>query len=244
MLRADDMRLRAIIFDVYGTLIEVGLAPADADLRWKTLWDQMLGTKPPLSRLDLSVTCSHIISRQHQMARSRGIAWPEINWCSVLAEALPEFNHLPEDKQHEFIRRHIETGHTTRLVTTAIPLLKRLRQQGCLLGVASNAQEYTVRELGDRLAGQGLAMSCFESDLCFWSFEHGFSKPDPHVFQFLSARLELHGISAPETMMVGDRFDNDIEPAQKFGWRTWQVTSATEVGDGTLAELAADLPQG
>jgi FMN phosphatase YigB (HAD superfamily) len=43
-------------------------------------------------------------------------------------------------------------------------------------------------------------------------------------------------------MMVGDRFDNDIEPAQKFGWRTWQLTSPNDAGDGTLAELAADLP--
>jgi FMN phosphatase YigB (HAD superfamily) len=243
MLPAVDMRLRAFIFDVYGTLLEVGSAPADADRRWQTLWREMLGAEPPLSRLELSVTCSRIISRQHQMARSRGITHPEINWCSVLAEALHEFNHLPEDKQHEFIRRHIETGHTTRLVPSAVPLLKRLKQQGCLLGIASNAQEYTLRELSDKLAGQGQAMSCFESDLCFWSFEHGFSKPDPHVFQILSARLELHGISAPETMMVGDRFDNDIEPAQKYGWRTWQLASAGEPGDGTLAELAADLPR-
>jgi len=236
------MRLRAIIFDVYGTLLEVGTAPADADLRWQTLWREMLGAAPSLSRLELSVSCSRIISRQHQMARSRGIAWPEINWSSVLSEAVPEFNHLSEEKQHEFIRRHIETGHTTRLETSAIPLLKRLKQQGCLLGIASNAQEYTVRELSDKLAGQGLEMSCFESDLCFWSFEHGFSKPDPHVFQFLSARLELRGVSSAEIMMVGDRFDNDIEPAQKFGWRTWQLTSANEAGDGTLGELAADLP--
>jgi len=241
MLPSENMRLRAAIFDVYGTLLEVGLAPADADLRWHSLWTEIVGIAPPLSRLDLSVACSRIISRQHQMSRSRGIAWPEINWCSVLAEALPEFNHLSEDKQHEFIRRHIETGHTTRLMESAVPLLKRLKSQGCLLGIASNAQEYTVRELGDRLAQGGLPMSSFEGDLCFWSFEHGFSKPDPHVFQFLSARLELHGISSPQTIMVGDRFDNDIEPAQQFGWRTWQVTSASEAGNGTLAELKADL---
>jgi FMN phosphatase YigB (HAD superfamily) len=28
--------------------------------------------------------------------------------------------------------------------------------------------------------------------------------------------------------MVGDRLDNDIEPARAFGWQTWQLMSAKQ----------------
>jgi FMN phosphatase YigB (HAD superfamily) len=34
--------------------------------------------------------------------------------------------------------------------------------------------------------------------------------------------------------MVGDRLDNDIEPAKAHGWQTWQLGAA---GDGDWAGL-------
>jgi hypothetical protein len=73
------------------------------------------------------------------------------------------------------------------------------------------------------LQGAGLNLSQFDREVRFWSFENGFSKPDPHVFRILTARLEARGIRPAETLMVGDRLDNDIEPAQAFGWQTWQL---------------------
>ena len=36
------MNIRAVIFDVYGTLLEVGPAAADADTRWQHLCREML----------------------------------------------------------------------------------------------------------------------------------------------------------------------------------------------------------
>ena len=75
------------------------------------------------------------------------------------------------------------------------------------------------------LQGTGLNLSLFDRDVRFWSFENGFSKPDPHVFPILTARLETRGITPAETLMVGDRLDNDIEPARARGWQTWQLVS-------------------
>ena len=71
---------------------------------------------------------------------------------------------------------------------------------------------------------------------------HGFSKPDPHVFRLLSARLQARGIAAGDTLMVGDRLDNDIAPARAQGWRTWQLGAASggETG-GDWAALGAFL---
>ena len=96
------------------------------------------------------------------------------------------------------------------------------------MGIASNSQHYTWRELDTALAVHGLNRALFDNELCFWSFERGFSKPDPEVFRWLAARLQPRGVPPANALMVGDRQDNDIEPARQVGWQTWKLTSAGE----------------
>ena len=228
------MKIRAIIFDIYGTLLEVGPPPPDADARWQRLCRDMLHIEPPLSRLNFSIAASKVITRHHEDARARGILWPEVHWPSVAAEVVPELAQLPRQDQQEFLFRQIQTGHTTRMTDETATAARWLKERQCLLGIASNAQAYTLRELQEALATHGFGMDLFESYLCFWSFEHGFSKPDPHVFQILIARLATLGISPRETLMVGDRLDNDIEPAKVHGWQTWHL-SVSPTKDGRSA---------
>ena len=66
--------VRAVIFDVYGTLLEVGPTPPDADARWTTLFRETLGVAPPLSREAFADRANEIIAREHGAARRRGIA--------------------------------------------------------------------------------------------------------------------------------------------------------------------------
>jgi FMN phosphatase YigB (HAD superfamily) len=238
------VRLRAAIFDVYGTLLEVGPPPADAEARWLRLGRELLGRSPRLSRLEFAISASRVIAQHHEATRARGIARPEVHWPTVVLEVLPELARLSSDQQREFVFRQMQAGHTTRLSAQTADLLRLLRERPCLLGIASNAQSYTLRELEEALAPHGLALDLFERDLCFWSFDHGFSKPDPHVFQILSARLAARGIAPAETLMIGDRLDNDIQPARAHGWQAWQRVPAAKGGwDGLLASLAgAPLP--
>jgi putative hydrolase of the HAD superfamily len=230
------MNIRAVIFDIYGTLLEVGPPPPDADARWQRLWRDLLGAKPRLSRLQFSVASSQVIARHHQAAQARGIPWPEVHWPSVVAEVMPELAQLPPRNQEEFLFRQIQTGHSTRMAAETAAALRWLKDRPTLLGVASNAQAYTLRELTEALATHALGMALFESHLCFWSFEHGFSKPDPHVFQILTARLAALGISPREILMVGDLLDNDVEPARAHGWRTWQFGPSADGGWAGLRE--------
>jgi FMN phosphatase YigB (HAD superfamily) len=146
-----------------------------------------------------------------------------------VTEVVPELARLPRHDQEEFLFRHMQIGHTTRMTTETAATLRWLKERPSLLGIASNAQAYTLRELKEALAVHALGMDLLEHDLCFWSFEHGFSKPAPHVFQILAARLAALGISPRETLMVGDRLDNDIAPAKAHGWQTWHFT-AQETG--------------
>jgi putative hydrolase of the HAD superfamily len=232
------MKIRAIIFDVYNTLMGVGPPPPTADAQWQRLCRDMLQIEHPCSRLNFSVAAGNVISRYHEDARARGIPWPEIHWPGVVAEIMPGLAKLPREDQEEFLFRQIQTGHTTCMTAETAQALRWFKERNYLFGIASNAQAYTLRELQEALAVHGLSMDMFEPNLCFWSFEHGFSKPDPHVFRILTARLAAHDILPSEILMVGDRLDNDIQPAKVHGWQTWQLGAAA---DGDWVGLRAIL---
>ncbi len=240
------MKIRAAIFDVYGTLLEVGPPPSNGDARWEKLFQDTFQTKPTLSRLDFSVACNRAIARRHTEARARGIPFPEIVWPSIVMEVIPALGRLTAPAQAEFIFGQIRIGRTTRLQSGAGYALQLLTGRGCVLGIASNAQAYTLRELQEALAGTGTPLDRFERDLRVWSFEQGFSKPDPHVFQMVVTRLEARGISAAETVMIGDRLDNDIAPARAHGLQTWHLTSSPDPAtkSGNWGEFAKRLQHG
>lgn len=218
------MIIRAVIFDVYKTLLEVGPPPAAADARWAQLWQSLLPAPARLTLGEFSAACTTIVAREHAAARRAGIAFPEIFWPDVTTEAIPELAGLSVTARDGFLLRHAQLVRTLRLAPGAAETLRLLHATGLPLGIASNAQPYTLRELDTALAVAGLSRELFAPGVCFWSFEQGFSKPDPHVFRLLTARLRALEISPAATLMVGDRLDNDIAPARAHGWQTWHLT--------------------
>ncbi len=88
--------------------------------------------------------------------------------------------------------------------------LHRLAADGWRMGVLAN-QPPEVERL---LRARGL-WDLFEvhavSDVL------GMSKPDPGLFRWA---LESAGVDPAETLMVGDRVDNDVAPAKSLGMRT------------------------
>ena len=219
---------RAIICDVYKTILDVREAPADAENRWQTLCAGALGGAPAIHLKELETQCRAIVSEDHVKARRRGIGYPEVHWPSVMKRALPALEAMPCDELDAFIFEHAQLSRTLRIMPGAGEVLRECRQLGICLGIASNAQAYTLRELRSLLNESALDPEIFAPDLTFWSFEHGFSKPDPHVFEILRARLENRYIASSETLMIGDRKDNDIQPARSVGWKTWQLSEISD----------------
>ncbi|WP_208456373.1 HAD family hydrolase, partial [Burkholderia vietnamiensis] len=59
-----------------------------------------------------------------------------------------------------------------------------------------------------------LSLLPFEPDACAWSFEVGYLKPDPRIFEWVCERLN---VAACEAVMVGDTFADDYAGALASG---------------------------
>lgn len=89
-------------------------------------------------------------------------------------------------------------------------LLASLRERGLQLGLAANQPQDVI----ERLDAHGLGAFFDYREV---SGTHGYRKPDVRLF--LHACEDL-GVDTGECIMVGDRIDNDIAPANALGMRT------------------------
>jgi FMN phosphatase YigB (HAD superfamily) len=221
------MKVRAVIFDIYKTLLDVGPPPPDAAERWKILCEQRLGRRTRVSLKEMAARCERLIAAEHGRARRIGIVNPEIFWPDIARGALKPLAQMKADELDSFLFEHAQLQRTLRLMNGAAETLCWLRKQHLPLGLISNSQPYTLRELEAALRAEGLERAIFQPALCCFSFENGFSKPNPHAFRMITIRLAALGISPRETLHVGDRIDNDIEPARLQGWHTWELTASS-----------------
>lgn len=89
----------------------------------------------------------------------------------------------------------------------AVPVLAELKRRGMKLGIIANQPFGTA----ERLENWGL-LDFFE--VIASSAELGVSKPDPSIFQWA---MKQANCPAEKAVMVGDRLDNDIAPANRLG---------------------------
>jgi HAD superfamily hydrolase (TIGR01509 family) len=134
------------------------------------------------------------------------------------------------------VERPTSTWAPSDFYPDALPCLKRLRDRGLRVGAAGNVprgHEEPLREHVDVLGSSGL-----------WGVE----KPAPGFFARIEEAL---GVAAPEIAYVGDRVDNDVEPALAAGmtavhvrrgpWGHLHDPPAGAIAIRTLDELSAVL---
>ncbi len=207
LLSAPLKKCRAVIFDIYGTLL---IAPADgvkpdpaADplLREIIIRHGHSSPQSPSSELHAAVL------RHHAAA---GVPFPEVDLCELWRQILSldaaaDLTPLVVEIQQKW--------HPAQLMPGAERMIQNLAQSGVALGLLSNAQCNTLSSLG------GMA-NCFAQDLSILSYQHGIAKPAPELFQMLAARLADRGIAPAETLFVGNDPLHDIIPAAAAGFQT------------------------
>lgn len=90
----------------------------------------------------------------------------------------------------------------------ALPCLQKARSRGFRVGVAGNQPSGVVEQLH--------SLGC-DADFIASSSTWGVANPSTIFFEKL---VETAGTSADNILYVGDRIDNDIEPAHRAGMRT------------------------
>lgn len=109
--------------------------------------------------------------------------------------------------------------------------LEALKERGYNLGIIANQVAGTAQ----RLADWGL-LKYF--DVVATSAELGVAKPNKLIFK---KAFELAGCQPHNSVMVGDRLDNDISPAKALGMRTvWIRKGLSKYQSIDLAENIAD----
>ena len=110
--------------------------------------------------------------------------------------------------------------------------LAALVQMGYKLGIIANQKLGTA----ERLENWGLRQYF---DVIVSSAEIGYAKPDKRIFE---KALEMAGCTARESVMVGDRLDNDMIPAKALGMRTvWIKNGLAQYQSEELGKDIADV---
>ncbi len=206
---------RAVVFDIYGTLLiaqEGGVKPdPDADPMLREILKNA-GYTPPESP---STELHEAVLRHHAAA---DVPFPEIDLRILWRELL---SLEPGTDLTELIETLENAWHPTRLMPGAEQFIGRLARSGISLGLLSNAQCNTLASLG------GIA-ELFAPELTILSFQHGIAKPSPELFQILTDRLAGRCISPEETLYIGNDPIRDITPAAAHGFQTALFTGHPE----------------
>ncbi len=108
------------------------------------------------------------------------------------------------------------------------PALRELATRGLKIGLISNSHR-CLSSFERHFSLQGLIAAAISS------FEHGYLKPHPSIFE---SALKLAGVSAHESVMVGDSYPHDVEGARQVGMRGILVQRTSRMS----ATVASDVP--
>ena len=117
------------------------------------------------------------------------------------------------------------------------PALRELATRGLKIGLISNSHR-CLASFERYFSLHGLIAAAISSS------EHGYLKPHPSIFE---SALKLAGVSAHESVMVGDSYPHDVEGARQVGMRGILVQrtsrmSATVPPDVPVIRDLSELP--
>ena len=215
--------VRVVLFDVYGTLLisnagENGRsAESGPDENMRTALQE--AQLPPADALSAAIRFREIIESTRTKAKERGVAFPEVDIRKIWRSLADEFAWRITDDGLVNLAMHYEIlENPVWAMPGANRILKEIHRHGLSLGIISNAQFYT-RPFMEHLIGSWSELG-FDDRLCCWSYLEGMGKPSPELFEKVGGELKSRGISAAETLFIGNDMCNDIEVPARLGWRT------------------------
>lgn len=221
--------IRAVIFDVYGTLVisgsgDVGSADEskiDAPIREAM---QAAGLSPSPDQIPLVEELQCEINRLNDARRNESCPKPEVDiveaWRRVLEQRGTELGGMKATCVTELAAVYEARANPTWPMPGASETLERLRTAGMTMGIVSNAQVFTPSLVEDLLVDPSLGAGGFDLDLCLFSNRFRQAKPGPRLFDVLREGLARRGILPQQAIYVGNDMLNDVWAASVAGLKT------------------------
>lgn len=206
------MKYKDLIFDLYGTLVDIHTE--ESDLVWEKtaiffgFYGAHYGTE------ELKAAFRAAMRRREAQAGQSYECFPDIPFEQVMAElfrdkGIEEHADALGVQAAQLFR--IASIEYIRLYPQVLEALRLLRQAGCRLWLLSNAQHvFTAYEL--RYLGLGEHL-----DGIYISSDYGCRKPDT---RFLGALLAERKLNAQTCLMIGNDRQTDIAGAKAMGLDT------------------------
>jgi putative hydrolase of the HAD superfamily len=198
-------KIQAIVFDLYGTLIDVYTNEDKKEIfDFLSLYLQYYDINIPSGKLK-----SAFESEKTDNLNSRHERYPEVNLQEVFEEILKR-----EGSTNSFLVKsccklfRILSRERFQLFPDSLPVMIEMRNSGYTLGLVTNAQKvFTANEL--RISG----LQHYFKHMVF-STRYGITKPDRRLFLVVCAMLDV----APENAIyIGDNPHNDVKGAKEIG---------------------------
>jgi putative hydrolase of the HAD superfamily len=199
------LKIQAIIFDLYGTLIDVSTDEDKNEVfNFLSLYLQYYDINIPAARLK-----DIFENEKSNNLNSRHERYPEVNLQEVFEEILKR-----EGNTNSFLVKsccklfRIQSRERFQLFPDSIPVLKEIKNNGYTIGLVSNAQKvFTANEI--RILG----LQNYFKHMVF-STRYGITKPDRRLFMIACAMLDV----PPErAIYIGDNPYNDVKGAREIG---------------------------
>jgi putative hydrolase of the HAD superfamily len=232
-LRGD---VRAILFDVYGTLFiseagDISIARDAADRNVEAVEDLLRRYHIGKDAESLQAVFFKAIEEEKHRRERKGVDYPEV----VIENIWKDILDIDDDAViKRFAMEYELVVNPVFPMPHAADLLAALKRKAYVLGIISNAQFYTPY-LFSALMGHSLASLGFDEDLLFFSYAFGYGKPSLFLFEQAAERCESYGVSRDQVVYVGNDMLKDIYPAAAVGFQT-----ALFAGDGRSLRLRYD----
>ena len=201
------MSIRAIIFDLYGTLIARQERVFLREISKYYL--RMLGENTTLSQLGMSGL--DLIKKLMVTDLSARSLPPE-----VLSTFVVTTENKPEEMEHAFRNALIAEARSTKLLAGTKRILAFFQACGYRLGLVSNASTYHKQPLYD------FDLARF-FDTAVFSCDAGYAKPHPKIYLIACQRL---GVSPQDVLFVGDSYTMDVDTPLQLGMQALHVSKS------------------
>ncbi len=255
-----DSQIKAVIFDVYGTLFvsgsgDIGAAKkmSNEDALLEALNNsRIIDTKKMPKREKKQLATALLdnfyreIEKTHTIKKQEGIDFPEVDiieiWRNTIENTTVALSkNIKNISREKLMQLSVEYEFRTNRIWPmpgALTTLKKLNQRDILLGIISNAQFFTPLMI-ETLLGESLNKLGFKEDLILWSYIEGRAKPSVFLFEKERDRLQKkYKILPSETLYIGNDMLNDILPAVKTGFKTCLFA-----GDSRSLRMRKDNPK-